>query len=388
MSIEVVTAKSEFESHFGFAPEIGVRAPGRVNIIGEHTDYNHGFVLPMAIERETVILAKPRTDRMLNAYAANYGRSVHVSLDERVRNANDSWIDYVLGVADELAKLGLPLTGADLMIIGDVPLGSGLSSSAALEMASLVMFETLGGFVVEGADAPKLGQRVENVFLGLSTGIMDQFISRMGKQGHALFLDCRTSEYELVPVAFADSAFVIANTCVSRGLTSSKYNERVSECSEAVRVMNAQGNKVGTHLRDFTMEDLMACKDQMPDVVFRRARHVLSEDARTKAACEAMRLGDPKILGSLMTASDVSLKEDYEVTCPELDAMTEVARSLPGCYGARMTGAGFGGCTVHLVAQDALVEFQTRLMEGYLARTGIKGEIIVSVPAEGASRVF
>jgi len=308
VSIEIVTAKAEFESHFGFAPEMGVRAPGRVNIIGEHTDYNHGFVLPMAIERETVILARPRADRVINAYAANMDRTVEANLDQRARNPQESWIDYVVGVADELAKLGKPLTGADIMIIGDVPLGSGLSSSAALEMAALTLFEAMGGFSLDGAEAPRLGQRVENQFLGLSTGIMDQFISRMGKQGHALFLDCRSFEYELVPVTLTGARFVIANTCVSRGLTSSKYNERVAECSEAVRILNAHLPNEGTHLRDFTMADLLACRERMPDVVYRRAHHVISEDVRTRTACEAMRSGDAEILGSLMTASDVSLR--------------------------------------------------------------------------------
>jgi len=387
VSIEIITAKAEFENHFGFSPEIGARAPGRVNIIGEHTDYNHGFVLPMAIERETVILARPRADRIINAYAANMKRTAQANLDHRVRNAQESWIDYIVGVADQLAKLGKPFIGADIMIIGDVPLGSGLSSSAALEMAALVLFETLGGFTIEGEQAPKLGQRVENEFLGLSTGIMDQFISRMGKQGHALFLDCRSYEYELVPVALSGAKFVIANTCVSRGLTSSKYNERVAECAEAVRVMNSRLSNEGTHLRDFTMAELLACRQHMSDIVYRRAHHVISEDVRTRAACDAMRSGDATILGRLMTDSDHSLKDDYEVTCPELDAMTDAARSLPGCYGARMTGAGFGGCTIHLVADDALVDFQANLMDEYLRRTGIKGEIIVSVPAQGAGPV-
>ncbi|NIA12846.1 MAG: galactokinase [Nitrospiraceae bacterium] len=384
MSIDISQAKNDFKVHFGFAPELVSRAPGRVNIIGEHTDYNHGFVLPMAIERETLIAARRRGDRTLNAFAANLGASVEASLDNRVRDPRNSWIDYVLGVADELAKLDKPLTGADLMIVGDVPIGCGLSSSASLEMATLTLFEALGGFKIEGAEAPKLGQRVENCFLGLNTGIMDQFISRMGKRGHALFLDCRSHAYELVPVAFATAKFAIANTCVSRGLTSSKYNERVNECAEARAVMNAQLERDGTHLRDFSMDDLNACRSAMPDNVFRRARHVIGDNARTLAACGAMRAGQTAALGKLMNDGDASCREDYEITCPELDAMTAIARAIPGCHGARMTGAGFGGCTVNLVETNTLDQFGERLMAEYTAHTGIEGEMIVSSPAEGA----
>lgn len=387
MSIDIQKAKERFKERWGTLPEVVVRAPGRVNIIGEHTDYNHGFVLPMAIESETVILARKRTDRVLDAYAANLDRATSANLDRRCRDPHENWIDYVIGVADELAQLGKPLHGADMMIVGDVPIGCGLSSSASLEMAALCLFEALGGFHLNGAEGPKLGQRVENAFLGLSSGIMDQFISRLGKADHALFLDCRSLEFEMVPVAFPDAKFVIANTCVARGLTSSKYNERVRQCGEAVRAMAATLGKQGTHLRDFSIEDLMACRNEMPEVVFRRARHVITEDDRTKRACEAMRAGNLDALGKLMDQSDASLREDYEVTCPELDAMTSIARSLHGCYGSRMTGAGFGGCTISLVSANAVETFAERLLAAYSGCTGLSGEIFVSSPAEGASRI-
>jgi len=387
VSIEIAAAKKGFEAHFGFAAEIIVRAPGRVNIIGEHTDYNHGFVLPMAIEHETVILARKRDDGILNAYAANLERGAQADLHQRTRNPRESWIDYVVGVADELAKLNRSLHGADLMIVGDVPIACGLSSSASLEMAALALFEALGGFHLDGPEGPRLGQRVENVFLGLSSGIMDQFISRMGKRGHALFLDCRSYEYELVPVAFAAAKFVIANTCETRGLTSSKYNERVAECAEAVKGMRRALGSEGSHLRDFSMADLIASRQQLSEVAFKRARHVIGENDRTNLACEAMRAGDPAALGELMNASDHSLRDDYEVTCPELDAMTKIARGLPGCFGARMTGAGFGGCTINLVAAGGLEPFTERLMTEYRRRTGIDGQGFASLPADGASRV-
>lgn len=386
MSINLDKARAAFMAEFGAAPDTVVRAPGRVNIIGEHTDYNHGFVLPMAIEHNTVIVARRRGDGVLNAFAANMNRRAQASIEHRVRNAAESWMDYVVGVADELVQLGQPVHGADLLILGDVPLGCGLSSSAALEMAALCMFESLGGFRMDGAEAARLGQRVENVFLGLSTGIMDQFISRCGRAGHGLFLDCRSYEFELIPVAFPGALFVIANTCCARGLTQSKYNERVAECQAAVGVLRAH-TKSGTHLRDFTLADLESCHETLPETPFRRARHIITENARTIEACESMRRGEAERLGALMNASDASLREDYEVTSFELDTMTAAARALPGCYGARMTGAGFGGCTINLVAEEQAEAFGQALMREYAERTGTRGELIVSKPGGGAEIV-
>ncbi len=385
MAIDVAAAKAAFVVRFGKAPSVIARAPGRVNLIGEHTDYNHGFVLPMAIERETLILATERDDGALNAYAANFDDTAQAFLGAWDRNPDHPWMDYVLGVALELSKKRRLLSGADIMILGDVPLGSGLSSSASLEMAALVMFEQLGQFRLEGPEAPLLGKRVENQFIGVNSGIMDQFIVRMGKAGHALFLDCRSHEYDLIPVAFDDALFVIANTGVSRGLSASKYNERVAECEEAVAgLKKATGKGDATHLRDFTMDQLEAARAAMTETAFRRARHVIGEDVRTQAACDAMRRGDAIALGDLMNASDHSLREDYEVTCAELDAMTAIARALPGCYGSRMTGAGFGGCTVSLVRKDSVEAFSTQLLAQYGEKTGLQGEVIVSAPAEGA----
>ena len=384
MSVDVSQVRRRFAREFGGPPEVVVRAPGRVNIIGEHTDYNHGFVLPMAIERETVIAARRRADQRLHAHAANLDATAETDLLVRSRQPQAPWLDYVIGVADELAKLGHTPIGADIVIMGDVPIGCGLSSSAALEMAALTLFETLGGFHIPGAEAPRLGQRVENIFLGLSTGIMDQFISRMGQRGHALFLDCRSFEFELTPVSFPEAVFVVANTGVSRGLTASKYNERVGECREAVRIMQESLGLKGTHLRDFTLEQLDKAAKRMPPAVYRRARHVITENARTEQARSAMQSGDAVRLGALMTASDDSLRDDYEVTCPELDAMTGIARGLEGCFGARMTGAGFGGCTIQLVSRQLAQTFSQDLMTRYQQATGLSGETLISVPADGA----
>lgn len=386
MSVDTHALKAAFQQRFDGPPAFGARAPGRVNIIGEHTDYNGGFVLPMAIERDTAILARPRTDRRLCAYALNLDAHAETSLDRLERNPEAPWLDYLTGVAAELAKMDKPLTGADLIVAGDVPIGCGLSSSAALEMAALTLFEELGGFRLEGAEGPRLGQRVENEFLGLSSGIMDQFISRMGKADHALFLDCQSYAYDLVPVAFRDALFVIANTGVSRGLTASKYNERVEECAMAVAVLQQRGG-AGGELRDFTLGELEAARGIMGGTPFRRARHVITENARTREAREALAHGDAVRLGELMNASDASLREDYEVTCPELDAMTAIARALPGCFGARMTGAGFGGCTVHLVERGEADAFSRALLTAYREQTGLDGEVIVSAPAGGARAI-
>jgi len=388
VSIDIARARQRFTERFGGAPDFVARAPGRVNIIGEHTDYNDGFVLPMAIERETVIVARRRDDQRLRAHAANLDREAEVNLAKPLkRSPGEPWVDYLVGVARELNQAQRPLVGADLLILGDVPIGSGLSSSASLEMAALVMFETLGGFRIEGAEAPRLGQRVENDFLGLSTGIMDQFIVRMAQAGHALFLDCRTYDYRLVPVAFDNACFVVADTGVSRGLTGSKYNERVAECAEAVRALQQATRADGPRLRDYTLVDLDACKSDLADAVYRRARHVITENDRTQAACDALTRGDADTLGRLMDASDHSLRDDYEVTCPELDAMTEIARGLPGCYGSRMTGAGFGGCTVSLIAADQAPAFGPALLNAYHRRTNRQGAVITTRPAPGAGTV-
>jgi galactokinase len=246
------------------------------------------------------------------------------------------------------------------------------------------LFEGLSGFTLEGAEAAQLGQRVENDFLGLSTGIMDQFISRLGQEDHALFLDCRSLDYELVPAALDAAQFVIANTGVQRGLTASKYNDRVRECAEALAGIQAHLGVKGTHLRDIDATQLAACEGMLSDVVYRRARHVITEDERTQAACQALRDKDLTQLGALMNASDASLIDDYAVSCTELKTMTTIARTLKGCHGSRMTGAGFGGCTVSLVDTAHVQEFCATLKRDYESACGLESEIICSSPAAGA----
>lgn len=378
-------AKSAFEARFGSAPEVTARAPGRVNIIGEHTDYNGGFVLPMAIERETRVFARRREDRILNAYAANLDRSAEANLDEPARNPDEPWMDYIAGVADQVAWGEHELRGADLLVAGDIPVGCGLSSSASLEMAALAVFEKLGAFTLKPMEAARLGQRVENEFLGLNTGIMDPFVIRRARKDHAIFLDCRSLEREHVPIELFGASFVIANTGVTRELGDSAYNERVAQCEEAVAKLNEALGRDAAQLRDFGPGDLEKAKDSLDDLLYRRARHVVTENDRTQEARLCLQSGAVETLGRLLNASDKSLATDYEVSCDELAAMTEIARSLEGCYGSRMTGAGFGGCTISLVDGDHLKEFSKRLLAQYKEKTGQTGEVIVSRPAPGVS---
>ncbi|MGC8739025.1 MAG: galactokinase [Candidatus Hydrogenedens sp.] len=376
--------EKQFLHFFNTIPDVIVKAPGRVNIIGEHTDYNHGYVLPMALEQGTYIAGKKRHDSLLNFYALNTNRQSIADINYPSRNPIDPWMDYVMGVSYELKKLGLPLTGIDGVIFGDVPMACGLSSSASLEMAILKLFEAMGNFNLNDVESAKLGQRVENEFLGLKSGIMDQFISRCGKKGHALFLDCRTLKYELTPIDLLEYTFVIANTNCPRGLTGSKYNERVAECNDALDTLNKFYKKSATHLRDFTIEELLQTKNIMHPVSYKRAFHVLSENDRVLFCIEALKNGNISKVGDLLNESDLSLQKNYEVTNQELELMTEIARNIEGCKGARMTGAGFGGCTINLVETKHIENFVKLLIEKYNSLTGRNGSYIISPPSDGA----
>ena len=379
-------AAADFEAAFGVPPSLVVKAPGRVNLMGDHTDYNDGFVLPMAIQQSTVIAARPRSDRKLHAGAILLNRWTTVDLDQPVADASESWVNYIIGVVRELAARNYPLNGADLIVTGSTPVGAGLSSSASLEMAALLLFETMGGFQLSDEDAARLCQRVENDFVGVNSGIMDQYVIRTGREGHALFLDCQDLSREYVPVCFEQAAFVITNTGIKRGLADSQYNQRVSECQEAVAAMSKALGRADAHrLRAFTPQELEASKSSMPPLIYRRARHVITENARTQAACSATRTGDAITMGMLMNASHGSLATDYEVTGPQLDAMAQIARTQNGCFGSRMTGAGFGGCVISLVDAAMVATFCQVLLDRYAAETGSIGEALIATPSAGAS---
>jgi len=357
------------------------RAPGRINLIGEHTDYNDGFVMPAAIEFYVWIAIAPRNDRKLLLHSINFSETVEIDLQGGVAPRNH-WSDYVSGVAVMLEQAGHHLQGANLLIRGDVPIGSGLSSSAAIEVASGLALLENSGLDVDRLELVQLCRRAENDFVGARVGIMDQFISGCGQAGHALMLDCRSLEYRLLPLP-RELSLVVCNTMVKHELASGEYNTRRAECEEGVRLLS--GSLPGIRaLRDVTLAELEAQACILPEIIYKRCRHVISEDARVSEAAAALEQGDLETFGALMAESHRSLRDDYEVSCAELDLMVELAVQQEGVYGARMTGGGFGGCTINLVRTDAVDEFQSQIGAAYEKSTGLAPQIFVSPAAEGA----
>ncbi|HHX38586.1 MAG TPA: galactokinase [Armatimonadetes bacterium] len=363
-----------------------VRAPGRVNLIGEHTDYNEGFVFPVAIDREVRYAVSPRDDRKVVLRSLNFDAESEFSLSNITKDADQPWSNYVRGIAAVLQEAGHVLRGMNAVIEGDVPLGSGLSSSAAMEIGALLAFEAVSGFQIEPVSAARLAQKAENQFVGVNCGIMDQFISRLGKKGHALLIDCRSLSYEPVPVGGDEVRIVVADSKVKRGLVDSEYNKRRAECERAVVLLSGRLSNIGA-LRDVTPEQLVAHADLLADVTLRRARHVVTEDDRCLRSVEALRAGDLEAFGKLMNQSHISLRDDYEVSCRELDLLVEAAWAVSGVLGSRMTGAGFGGCTVSLVRADAVDRFRAEVSQAYEQATGRSPEIYVCSAEDGAGIV-
>jgi len=374
----------ELQQRFGKAPSCAARAPGRVNLIGEHTDYNEGFVLPVALQFEVRAVAAVRPDRKVRAWSMVFQQGAEFELDEPLApGPSGEWANYLKAVAWALERQGYALPGVDLVVSGNVPLGSGLSSSAALEVCLATLFESALGIGIDPKEKALLCQQAENEFVGMQCGIMDQFISALGEAGHALFLDTRTLDYATVPLWESGYKLVVINTNKPRQLVDSAYNERRAQCEEAVRRLQQAGVECQA-LRDVTSEVLEAHKTLLPELVYRRARHVVSEDERVLEAVEVLRSGNLQRFGELMNASHESLKHDYEVSCAELDLLVELAREVPGVLGSRMTGAGFGGCTVTLV-EEAHVEELLEHVEGpYQARTGLKPEAWSCTASNGA----
>jgi galactokinase len=361
------------------------RAPGRVNLIGEHTDYNDGLVMPAAIDFSTWVEIAPRTDRTLSVFSENFDEEVEFDLDDPAPQPQRHWSDYVRGVALALEQSGYRLKGAQLQIRGEVPIGAGLSSSAAIEVASAYALLSQSGFEVAGVELARLCQQAENNFVGIRCGIMDQFIACQGQRGQALLLDCRSLEYRLLPLP-ENVRLVICNTMVKHELASGEYNKRRAECEEGVRQLARRRDGVRA-LRDLTLAQLESDGHDLPEVIYRRCRHVISENARVLQAAAALEQGDLVEFGRLMAESHRSLQQDYEVSCDELDLMVKLANALPGIYGARMTGGGFGGCTINLVSDDAVEEFKRQIARDYLNTTGITAEIYVCQTADGAKEI-
>jgi galactokinase len=362
------------------------RAPGRVNLIGEHTDYNDGFVMPVAINFSTFVDYHPAPDRTLHFYSQNFNEEVSFDLDDPSPLARGHWSDYPIGVAVMLMRAGYQLNGARLVITSDVPIGSGLSSSAAIEVATALALTSGSTIVLDRTELAKLCRKAENEFVGARVGIMDQFISFCGAEDRALLLDCRSLEFKLLPLA-SDAQLVICNTMVKHALASGAYNERRAQCEEGVRRLSVVLPNIKA-LRDVSSAELEQHKDVLSEVVYRRCRHIVTEDERVLAAGEALVNGDIHKFGELMNASHESLRNDFEVSCEELDLMVGFARDVEGVLGARMTGGGFGGCTVNLVAHEQVEEFKTSVAARYEAATKLKPEIYVCRAVNGAEEIM
>lgn len=382
--------RQNFREQFGAQPEVTARAPGRVNLIGEHTDYNDGFVLPVAIDREVRVSARRRSDSEVHLFAANFERRTVFHLENVQHHPKERWSHYQRGVVLMLQRRGYKLGGFEAVIDGDVPSGAGLSSSAAVEVAMGTAITALFGLDVEPVQLALLCQEAENEFVGVNCGIMDQFISALGRRDYALFLDCRSLETRQVPLRGASGAgeagtqIVVSDTAVKRGLVDSEYNRRRAECEEAVRRLSQLLPGI-TALRDVTPERLEQHAAELPEVVRRRARHVVTENARVLASVDALLSGDLATFGRLMDESHASLRDDYEVSVPQLDVLVTAAQSIPGVLGSRMTGAGFGGCTVSLVRGEAVAEFERQVPRAYRSQTGLEPSIYVCRPVDGAS---
>lgn len=359
------------------------RAPGRVNLIGEHTDYNEGFVLPGAIAFDTLVACAANNSGILVMRSLQEKEEFRFSVDDPAPQPKHNWTDYVRGVVIELRKIGCASRGLDLLVDGRVPMNAGLSSSAALEVATALALLQATGKALAPVEFAKLCQRAENNFVGARCGIMDQFSSVSGRAGHAILLDCRSLQATYVPLS-ENVEIVICNTMVKHSVAAGEYNRRRAECDESVNFFRSKGLKIAS-LRNLTEEDFKKYGADLPDVLLRRCRHVLTENSRVKQAAKAFEKHDLATVGRLMYESHASLRDDYEVTCPELNLMVDLAKKLPGVYGSRMTGGGFGGCTVSLVERDAVETFKNEIAGKYESATRIHPEIYVMALVNGAS---
>ena len=359
-------------------PRFLVRAPGRVNLIGEHTDYNDGFALPMAIDRDTWIALRPTAERRVRLWSVHHAEMGEFSLDEITRG--EGWLEYPKGVAWALAESGREVGGWDGVVLGEVPLGAGLSSSASFELALARAFACVSDFAWAPEEMARVGQRAENGWVGVNCGIMDQMISAVGREGEAVLIDCRDVSHGAVPLP-EGIAVAILDTDTRRGLVDSAYNERREQCEAGARFFGVSA------LRDVSPRMFVERADELEETTRRRVRHVVTENVRTVQAAAAMRGGDLDRLGELIDAGHVSLRDDFEVSSPELDAIVEAARAHPACRGARMTGAGFGGCAVALVDEGAAEDFAATVARDYAARTSRTPRILVCRAVGGAEAI-
>ena len=375
------TIVERFRERFGASPRV-YRAPGRVNLIGEHTDYNDGFAMPAAIEFYCWVAVGNREDRKLSIYSEEFSATAEADLSSTATAPSKSWSDYPIGVALQLEQAGFRIRGANLLIESEVPMGAGLSSSAAIEVATALALAEQSGALPDRVQLARLCQKAENEFVGARVGIMDQFISLHGQKDHALLLDCRALSFE--SLAIPDSVkLVISNTMVKHELASGEYNRRRADCEEAVRRL--AGVLPGIRaLRDVSLEQLETHRGVLSDVIYKRALHIVTENARVLDAADALRAGDIERFGKRMAESHRSLRDLYEVSCLELDLMVDLAYQQKGVYGARMTGGGFGGATINLVDSRYAGEFKEKIAKAYQKETGLIPQIYICKPAEGA----
>ncbi len=372
-----------FQRHFGGKAEVVVRSPGRVELIGNHTDYNDGFVLPMAIDRQCVMTARRRADRKVRIYSELFKEEVEFPLESELKPGKPAWANYGKGVAALLLKAGKKLVGMDIYVTCDIPSGGGLSSSAALEVGYGKTLLAGSGEELDPVELALLCQLAEHTYAGAPCGIMDQFICALGRKAHALLLDCRTRKYELVPVPFQHASILIADTKVKHDLGSSGYPLRRKQCFEVVDIIKKELPKV-THLRDIDMKTLERFKDKIDELHFARARHILSENDRVIQMVEGFKKNDLKLAGRMMSKSHNSSRDDYDVSCEELNYMVQEVGGYEGVYGSRMSGGGFGGCIVALVENEYAGQIEKKLSAAYLKKYGKEPGIFFTGAAGGA----
>jgi galactokinase len=369
-----------FREIFGGQPRL-YSAPGRVNLIGEHTDYNQGFVMPVAINFYCRVAIAPRSDRQLRVHSVNFGNTVMVDLDDAALARRDDWSDYVVGTALALEKNGYKLSGADLLVCGEVPIGSGLSSSAAIEISSGYALLDITGASIDLIQLARACHQAENLFVGARVGMMDQFISALGRAGHALMLDCRSLNATPLPIP-PEVRLVVCNTGIKHKLASGEYNVRRAQCEEGVRRLSSVMPQIQA-LRDVAPSQLEQYRALLPELIYRRCRHVVTENERVKQAADTLLKGNLPQFGKLMADSHRSMRDDYEISCAELDIMVEIAAAQPGLIGARMTGGGFGGCTINFVQADAADTFTRSVKLQYEQRTHLHSDIYVLSTTDG-----
>lgn len=383
--VDPALVRDRFRERHGGAPRL-FAAPGRINLIGEHTDYNDGFVLPMAIDRGVVVAATPRSDRRVRVFSLDVDGEIELDLDRPGPPRRGSWIDRVEGVAQSLARRGVALSGAELVLSGDVPHGAGLSSSAALEVAVGMALWSLAGGAVDRVTLALAAQAAENDWVGTRCGVMDPMIAALGAADRALLIDCRSLEVSPVPLALPDHVIAVLDTRVTHDLASSAYNDRRAECERGVELLGRWLPDIRA-LRDVSPDDFEPLAAQLPEPVRRRCRHVIGENARTLGAAAALRVGDLSRFGRLMAESHRSLRDDFEVSCPELDLLAEVAAATPGVLGGRMTGGGFGGCVIALCELGAEARFIAAASSAFDRRFGRVPIALSSRAAAGAREV-